>query len=147
MPTTGTAMQRTLERLFEAFNRHDAEAVTACMTAGVVFDAAAGPEAFGRRFVGKHDVAAAFGQVWKDFPDVTWICTRHTAMGDVGLSEWIFRATRPDGGRVDVEGCDIFEFEGCLIKRKTAFRKDRPIQYGVTEAPQVVPRVIGERRG
>jgi len=134
MPTTSTAVQRTLERLFEAFNRHDAEAVTACMTADVVFDAAAGPEAFGRRFVGKNDVGGAFRQVWKDFPDVTWTCTRHTGAGDVGLSEWIFRATRPDGGRIDVEGCDIFEFEGGLIKRKTAFRKDRPIQYGAAEA-------------
>lgn len=133
-PLTSTATHSVLERLFEAFNRHDVEGVTACMAADVVFDAAAGPEAFGRRFVGKNDVGGAFRQVWKEFPDVTWICTRHTIAGDVALSEWIFRATRSDGGRIDVEGCDIFEFEDGLIKRKTAFRKDRPIQYGVAQA-------------
>lgn len=68
MPMTSTAMQRMLERLFEAFNRHDAEAVTACMTVDVVFDAATGPEAFGRRFTGRNDVGDAFRQVWNDFP-------------------------------------------------------------------------------
>ena len=120
MSTTKTSTHDLLERLFAAFNRHDADAVMSRMTVDVVFDAAVGPDAFGRRFVGRESVRDAFIQVWRNFPDVA---------GDVGLSEWIFRATRPDGGRIDADGCDIFEIEASLIKRKTAFRKDRPVQY------------------
>jgi ketosteroid isomerase-like protein len=129
MSTTKTSTHDLLERLFAAFNRHDADAVMSRMTVDVVFDAAVGPDAFGRRFVGRESVRDAFIQVWRNFPDVAWNCTRHTVAGDVGLSEWIFRATRPDGGRIDADGCDIFEIEASLIKRKTAFRKDRPVQY------------------
>lgn len=117
-----------LERLFAAFNHHDAEGVMACFTPGVVFDTAAGPDAHGRRLVGQDAVRAAFVGVWTDMPDVAWTVSRHTIAGDRATSEWLFTGTRPDGARVEVQGVDLFTFEGGLVAHKSAFRKDRPVQ-------------------
>lgn len=125
---TDAGRHAVLERLFAAFNRHDSEGVMACFTPGVVFDTAAGPEAHGRRLIGQEAVRAAFVGVWTDMPDVAWTVSRHTVAGDRATSEWLFSGTRPDGGRVAVEGVDLFVFEGDRIARKSAFRKDRPVQ-------------------
>lgn len=121
-----TQRQQLLTTLFEAFNRHDANGVMACMTDDIVFDAAAGSEMFGRRIVGTADVKAAFEKVWTDMPDVSWTCTAHNVFGDRGLSEWIYRATTANGTRIEAEGCDLFTFSGDKLSRKSAFRKDRP---------------------
>lgn len=126
--TTEADRHALLERLFAAFNRHDADGVMACFTPGVVFDTAAGPEAHGRRLTGQDAVRAAFAAVWTDMPDVAWTVSRHTLAGERATSEWLFTGTRADGGRVAVEGVDLFVFEGRLIARKSAFRKDRPVQ-------------------
>ncbi|MHB2207800.1 nuclear transport factor 2 family protein [Methylobacterium sp. CM6257] len=126
--TTEAGRRALLERLFAAFNRHDADGVMACFTPGVVFDTAAGPDRHGRRLTGQEAVRAAFVGVWTDMPDVAWTVADHTIAGDRATSEWLFTGTRPDGGRVEVDGVDLFTFEGGLIARKSAFRKDRPVQ-------------------
>ncbi|WP_047310119.1 nuclear transport factor 2 family protein [Rhodopseudomonas palustris] len=127
MSDLDTQRLQTLHQLFDAFNRHDGAAVMAAMTDDIVFDAAAGPEACGRRIVGTADVRAAFETTFATFPDVSWECTRHAVFGDRGISEWIFRATTKDGGRIEAEGVDLFGFRGDKICTKSAFRKDRPV--------------------
>ena len=135
MPDPSTIPERTfrerhalLERLFAAFNRHDVDGVLACLAPDVVFDAAAGPDVHGRRFHGRAETGQAFVAVWTAFPDVAWHVHRHTVAGDRAFSEWRFAATRPDGGRVDVEGIDLFTFAGALIASKSAMRKEWPVQ-------------------
>ncbi|EKM98493.1 MULTISPECIES: nuclear transport factor 2 family protein [unclassified Acidocella] len=117
-----------LETLFAAFNAHDAEAVMACFAPGIVFDAAAGPEAVGKRITGLEAVRAAFVGTWTSMPDVQWQVRRHAVFADRAVTEWLFTATAPAGGRIEVEGVDLFGFEGDLIVSKSAFRKDRPLQ-------------------
>ncbi len=117
-----------LETLFAAFNRHDADGVMSCFSPAIVFDAAAGPEALGRRITGLQAVREAFIGTWTTMPDVLWHVRRHAVFGDRGLTEWLFSATAPQGGRIEVEGVDLFGFEGDLIVSKSAFRKDRPLQ-------------------
>lgn len=119
---------RRLRDLFAAFNRHDAEAVMACFAPDIVFDGAAGPDPHGTRFVGRDAVRAAFVAVWTGMPDVAWTVERHTLAGDRATSEWLFTGTRADGGRIEAWGVDLFTFEGDLVARKSAFRKDRPVQ-------------------
>jgi len=123
------ALRRSnLDTLFAAFNRHDSDGVMACMTDDIVFDAAAGPDVNGRRFIGTKDVRAAFEGVWNGMTDASWQCTNHCVFGDRAISEWIFRATTGDGRRIEAEGCDLFVFRGDKICSKSAFRKDRPLQ-------------------
>ena len=116
----------TLHRLFDAFNRHDADAVMRCFAPDAVFLAAAGPEALGRRITGSDAIRDAFAAVWADMPDVRWTVRRSRIMGEEAVTEWLFTGTRPDGARIEAEGLDLFAFAGNLVSTKSAFRKDRP---------------------
>ncbi len=108
-----TAQRRALlDRLFAAFNRHDIDGVMACFTPDIVFDAAGGPEVYGRRFSGSAEVRAAFVAVWTGFPDVAWHVGGHTVAEDRAFSEWRFVATTASGERIDVQGIDLFTFVG-----------------------------------
>ncbi|RDU97291.1 nuclear transport factor 2 family protein [Trinickia dinghuensis] len=116
----------TLAAFSDAFNRHDANALMGFMTEDCVFDAAAGPEVYGTRFVGRAAVRAAFEAVFKSFPDAHWGHGRHYVAGERGVSEWVFTGTHTEGWRMQAEGCDLFEFRDGLIAVKRAFRKERP---------------------
>lgn len=116
----------TLERIFDAFNRHDIDAVMLCFTGEAVFLAAAGPDSCGRQISGSTAIRDAFATVWAGMPDVQWAVHRSRILGQEAITEWLFSGTRPDGLRVEIEGLDLFAFEGALVSRKSAFRKDRP---------------------
>ena len=118
----------TLDRLFKAFNAHDADGVMACFAPSAVFLTAAGPEAAGRTIEGLEAIRAAFVAVWTDMPDVQWTVRRSRMLGAEGVTEWLFTGTRADGTRIEAEGLDLFAFEGALVSQKSAFRKDRPVQ-------------------
>ncbi len=50
----------------------------------------------------------------------------HFVAGARGVSEWTFTGTRAsDGQRIEVDGCDIFTFEGDKIRVKDSWRKQR----------------------
>jgi ketosteroid isomerase-like protein len=91
-----------------------------------VFEASAGPDVCGKRYVGRDAVRAGYAEVWKTFPDAHWGNARHLVQGDRGLSEWTFTGTRTDGTRVEVHGCDLFTFRGGKIALKNSYRKNRP---------------------
>lgn len=115
-----------LSALFDAFNRHDADGAVAFMTEDVVFETLGGSEVYGTRIEGRDAVRNAFAGVWQSFPDAHWETTNHTVIGDLGVSEWIFRGTAGDGSRIEAEGCDLFTLRDGKITMKRAFRKQRP---------------------
>ena len=121
------ARSATLDRLFDGFNRHDADAVIACFSTDSVFFTAAGSTAVGRKIEGKDAIREAFVAVWTEMPDVRWTVRRSRIFADGGMTEWLFTGTRPDGTRVEAEGLDLFTFHGDRVASKSAFRKDRPI--------------------
>ena len=115
-----------LHAFADAWNRHDVDALMTFMTDDCVFEASAGPDASGTRYVGREAVRAGFAEVWKTFPDAHWGSAKHFVQGDRGVSEWIFTGTRTDGTRVEVHGCDLFTFRGGKIAVKNSYRKNRP---------------------
>jgi steroid delta-isomerase-like uncharacterized protein len=115
-----------LQAFAEAWNRHDVEALMSFMTDDCVFEASAGPDICGTRYVGRGAVRAGFAEVWATFPDAHWGDARHLVQGTRGISEWRFTGTRADGSRVEVHGCDVFTFRDGKIAVKNVFRKDRP---------------------
>ena len=117
-----------LRSMFEAFNRHDAAAVAALMTEDCIFETAAGPDVHGQRHSGRPAAQAAFEQVWTALPDVRWDDVRHFCSGNRAVSEWVFRATRSDGSRIEVQGCDLFTIRHGKVAVKQAFRKERSPQ-------------------
>ena len=115
-----------LQTFADAWNRHDIEALMACMTDDGVFDASAGPDVCGMRYAGAAAVRAGFSDVWTTYPDAHWGNARHFVCGDRGVSEWTFTGMRADGARVEVHGCDIFTLRDGKIARKDSYRKNRP---------------------
>ncbi|HUQ18195.1 MAG TPA: nuclear transport factor 2 family protein [Gemmatimonadaceae bacterium] len=115
-----------LQDFADAWNMHDVDAIMSFMTDDCVFEASAGPEVSGARFVGPVAVREAFADVWATFPDAHWGNARHFVYGDRGVSEWTFTGTRSDGSRIEVHGCDLFTFRGGKISLKDSYRKNRP---------------------
>ena len=115
-----------LEAFAQAWNRHDIDALMAFMADGCVFHTWTGPDASGTRHIGRDAVRAAYQQAWADFPDAQWTRARHVVTGRRGLSEWTFVGTRAgDGQRIEVDGCDLFTFQGDKIRVKDSWRKSR----------------------
>ena len=115
-----------LQAFADAWNRHDIEVLMSFLTEDCVFEASAGPDACGARFVGRDAVRAGFAAVWATFPDAHWSNARHFISHERGVSEWTFTGTRSDGTRVEVEGCDLFTFREGRIFLKNSYRKSRP---------------------
>jgi len=123
IPEIATEM---LQAFADAWNRHDVDALMSFMTEDCVFEASAGSDVCGTRYVGRDSVRAAFAEVWATFPDAQWCNARHFVHGERGVSEWTFTGTRADGTRVEVDGCDLFTFRDGKISLKDSYRKNRP---------------------
>ncbi|EKX56201.1 nuclear transport factor 2 family protein [Cereibacter sphaeroides] len=117
-----------LAALFDAFNRHDIDAVMAPFAEDCVFYTVAGEAEHGTRIEGREAIARAFTGVWTAMPDVQWADHSHflSEDGTRGVSQWTFRATNPDGTRIEVQGADLFRIENGRIVEKQALRKQRP---------------------
>jgi steroid delta-isomerase-like uncharacterized protein len=113
-----------LDAFLDAFNAHDLDAIMAFFAEECVLDMPRGPGPGGQRFEGKEQVRKGLQSRFDGLPDVQWGDARHFACGDRGVSEWTLRGTRPTGERVEVRGCDLFEFAGDgRISRKDSYWK------------------------
>jgi hypothetical protein len=122
---TDRKLEQLLAAFADAWNRHDVDALMSMMTDDGVFEASSGGDVDGRRHQGTAAVRAAYADVLAQFPDAHWGSARHWVCGERGVSEWIFTGTRPDGTRVEVNGCDLFTFRGGRIAVKNSYRKHR----------------------
>jgi steroid delta-isomerase-like uncharacterized protein len=114
---------RTLKRFLEAFNRHDLDAIMSFFTDDCVFNMPRGPAPEGRSAVGKEAVRSLLATRFEGIPDVHYGDDRHFVAGDRGVSEWLLTGTTRAGERVEVRGCDLFEFRGDKISRKDSYWK------------------------
>jgi ketosteroid isomerase-like protein len=80
-----------------------------------------GPE--GRTAAGKEAVRSLLATRFEGIPDVHYGDDRHFVVGDRGVSEWLLTGTTRAGERVEVRGCDLFEFRGDKISRKDSYWK------------------------
>jgi len=114
-----------LQSFADAFNAHDIKAIMSHMTDDCVFEASAGPDFNGEKFIGQEKVKKAFENVFTTFPDAHWDNPHHFISGDRGFSEWVFTGTKLDGTKIEVSGCDLFTFKDGKITIKNSFRKNR----------------------
>jgi len=122
---TMTITVKDLESFADGWNRHDVDFLMTFMADDCVFETSAGPEAAGKRYVGREQVREGFAGVFRRFPDVHFGGARHFVSGDRGLSEWLFTATGTDGRKIEVTGCDVFTFKGSKIAVKNSYLKNR----------------------
>ncbi|NMG28549.1 nuclear transport factor 2 family protein [Aromatoleum evansii] len=125
-PTRSEVTAETLKAFADAWNRHDIEALMSFMAEDCVFHAVAGPDLFGKSFVGRDAVRAGFQLAWQTFPDAAWLDGEHFVCGDRGVSESTFSGTKVDGTRIEARMVDVFTFRDGKIAVKNAYRKDRP---------------------
>ncbi|MCB2052688.1 MAG: nuclear transport factor 2 family protein [Geminicoccaceae bacterium] len=111
---------------FDAFNRHDIDAVMKHFADDCVFYTVAGNEVYGGKVEGKDAIAKAFSSVWQTMKDARWDHRNHFVKGDRAVSEWTFSGTNPDGSRIEAEGADLFTLRDGKFVVKQALRKQRP---------------------
>jgi ketosteroid isomerase-like protein len=114
-----------LQSFADAFNAYDIPAIMSHMTDDCVFEASAGPDFDGEKFVGQARVKKAFEDVFATYPDAHWGNARHFILENRGFSEWILTGTKLDGTKIEVTGVDLFTFKDGKIAIKNSYRKNR----------------------
>ena len=115
-----------LHVVFDAFNRHDLDAIMMAFADDCVFESPRGPERWGRRFVGKDEVRRGLSARFEGMPDVRYDDGEHFSCGQRGVSEWTIRGTTTTGDLIEVRGCDLWTFnDDGRIVRKDSFWKLR----------------------
>ncbi len=115
--------RETMRQFLAAFNRHDVDAIMAFFVDDCIFDMPRGSAPGGRRLVGRDAVREGIASRFAGLPDAHYGDDCHWASGNRGVSEWTITGTTPAGVRVEVRGCDLFEFEGERILRKDSYWK------------------------
>ena len=114
----------TLQRVLDGFNAHDLEAILSHFAEDCVFEAARGPEPWGRRFTGKEEIRRGFGALFENIPDVHFGDDSSFIAGNRAVSEWTITGTTVDGERLELRGCDLWTFgDDGRIVRKDGFMK------------------------
>ncbi|MGB3316062.1 MAG: nuclear transport factor 2 family protein [Albidovulum sp.] len=123
---TKTLTAQDLADTFDAFNRHDVDAVMTHFADDCVFYTVGGDRAYGNKVEGAEAIAKAFSAVWAGMKDAHWAHHGHFVCGDRAVSEWTFSGTDANGMRIEAEGADLFTLRDGKIVVKQALRKSRP---------------------
>ena len=94
-----------VDRLQQATNDHDLDALVGCFAPDYRNETPAHPE---RGFTGREQVAKNWTQIFSAIPDVRAEVLRCAVDGDTVWSEWEHRGTRPDGSAHIMRGVIIF---------------------------------------
>ena len=115
--TDGAAeLERIIERYNDAWNAQDLDAIVAFHAPGMVFENhTAGEHAEGG------DVREHIGEIFANWPDLSFRGRRLYARDGLVVSEWTATATASDGRVLEWDGIDVFPFENGLILRKDVY--------------------------
>ena len=112
-----------MKKVLEAFNRHDLDSIMEYFTDDCTFDFPKGSDPWRQRFTGKNQVREGLAGRFKGIPDVHYSNDRHFISGNRGASEWLLTGTTTAGNRIEVQGCDLWEFRNGKILRKDSYWK------------------------
>jgi ketosteroid isomerase-like protein len=117
--TTTRATIDAVERFNAAFNRHDVDAVMACMTDDCVFESTAPPE--GERHEGAAAVRATWNEVFAASPSARFDAEEMIATDDRCVVRWVYTWTENGGGHV--RGVDVMRVRDGKVAEKFAYVK------------------------
>jgi nuclear transport factor 2 (NTF2) superfamily protein len=112
-----------LDAFFACWNRREYDELVAFLTPDCVFHASVGNEPLGRTVRGRDGIRKLAGGIWDIHRDGRYVDIRSFVASDRGASEWAVEWPGEDGATQRIAGCDLFEFEGDLIKVINGFRK------------------------
>jgi ketosteroid isomerase-like protein len=113
----------TLKQIADAFNRHDLDAIMEFYAEDCSMDLPRGSSPWGTRYVGKARVREGIAGRFAGLPDVHYGDDQHWVCGNVGVSTWTLTGTTTSGVRVEVHGCDLWEFRNGKVIRKDSYWK------------------------
>ena len=123
MADSDSTIHAAMQRLLDAFNRHDLDAIMELFDEEATLDMPRGPHPWGQRFLGKAQVREGLAGRFKGLPDVHYANDRHFVSGNMGFSEWTLTGTTPTGARIEVRGTDHYEFRDGRVVRKDSYWK------------------------
>jgi len=82
-----------------------------------------GPDPWRRKLEGRAHVREGLASRFAGIPDVHYGEERHWVAGDRGCSEWLLTGTSMEGKKIEVRGCDLFEFRRDKIVCKDSYWK------------------------
>lgn len=103
----------TIERLVEATNRHDLEALVGCFAEDYRNETPAHPA---RGFHGAAQVRRNWEEIFAFVPDIHARVLRSAVDGDAVWTEWEMHGTRRDGSAHRMAGVIVFGVDGGLIR-------------------------------
>ena len=111
-----TSEEELIQRYFDAFNRHDVEAVVACFHPDAVL---VGPN--GKRLAGIAEVRRSYETEFALFPDAHCELRLCTGNNGRGVAESFFRRTRLRRGRIEAIGAEVMEIvDGTRLRRSAS---------------------------
>jgi ketosteroid isomerase-like protein len=116
-----TAEEQLIKRYFDAFNRHDIEAVMACFHEEPVL---VGPN--GKRLVGRAEVRRSYETEFALFPDAYCelrVCTGNSGRG---VAESYFTGTRAERTKIEAIGAEVMEIVDGKIKEVRDYHQPVP---------------------
>lgn len=129
----------SIERLRQAVNAHDLEAVVGCFTANYRNETPAHP---GRGFTGTAQVRTNWSRIFAGLPDIEAELLQTSVAGETIWSEWDMHGTRPDGIPEAMRGVIIFGMDGDRLS-SARFYLER-VDSGDDGHDGAIGRVIGD---
>jgi ketosteroid isomerase-like protein len=127
-----------IERLRDATNAHDLDALVDCFAEDYRNDTPAHPR---RNFDGRAQVRSNWEQIFAAVPDVRASVIASVVDGDVIWSEWEMRGTRRDGAQHVMRGVIIFGVRGDEAAWARFFLE--PVDPGDDDATAAVRQIVG----
>jgi ketosteroid isomerase-like protein len=129
-----------LDRLCQATNTHDLDAIVGCFAPDYRNETPVHPE---RSFTGTDQVRRNWEMILSMVPDVTTEVVRWAVDGDTVWSEWTHRGTRSDGSPHDMAGVVIFGVREGLASWARFYLE--PVQHGEGRHDEAIARQAGGR--
>jgi ketosteroid isomerase-like protein len=126
------------ERLGDAMNRHDLEAMVTCFASDFVNETPAHPA---RSFRGRDQVRKNWTQIFAAVPDFVAEMVDSASSGDALWTEWEMRGTRVDGAPHLMRGVSIFKFNDGQFTSVRFYLE--PVEQGGLGADAAVRSAMG----
>ncbi len=137
---SGRDASAVVDRLVQAINDHDVEAVAACFADDYVNETPAHPQ---RGFQGSEQVRRNWTQILAGVPDISARVLRAAVDGSTMWTEWEMSGTRRDGAAVLMRGVVIFRFAHATVASARFYLE--PAEESSGDVNAATRRVVGGR--
>lgn len=137
MDIPDTSPSEVVQRVVDATNAHDLDALVECFAPGYVNQTPAHPS---RSFVGREQVRRNWAQLFAAMPDLHCEVLAAAVDGASVWSEWELRGTRPDHSAHVMRGVLVFEVADDLVQSVRFFLE--PVDEDPSTADDAVAAAV-----